>query len=167
MEPSDPATSEHRAFPRAKMQVPFVLTIHEGDDLRFMATLQSVNLSVSGVFLESTFFLPVGTRLHARFSLEEGAAPIEAECEIVRQERADARTGEGRSGLALRFLQFYGQTEVTLAKLFLEERLRVFAESYMGSQRAQSLRTEFERIVDALAAWELQKVTTSTDVWNQ
>ena len=57
---------EHRQFPRAKMTVPFRLWVGEGEALRFEATLRSGNVSVSGAFLESTFFLPVGTEVRTR-----------------------------------------------------------------------------------------------------
>jgi len=106
---------EHRAFPRAKLAVPFVLWIGEGETRRFSATLTSANVSVSGAFLKSSFFLPV--------------------------------------------------TEVALARLFLGEQLRKFAEGYLGSPRARSLTSELDRVVDALAAWELMKVTSPDDPW--
>jgi hypothetical protein len=157
---------EHRQFPRAKMGVRFALWIGEGDDRRFSASLQSVNLSVSGAFLESTFFLPLHTELRVSFALDEGEAAVEARAEIIREERPDARTGEGRSGIGLRFVEFFGQTEVTLAKLFLGEQLRGFAQSYLASKRARSLTVELDRVVDALAAWELQKVTAPGDPWH-
>src|SRR5271155_2971844 len=48
---------EHRSFPRARLRVPFRVWIGEGNDRRFSATLGSENLSVSGAFIESTFFL--------------------------------------------------------------------------------------------------------------
>jgi len=62
-------------------------------------------------------------------------------------------------------VEFFSQTEVTLAKLFLGAKLRAFAEAYMTSRRARSLNNELDRVVDALAAWELQKVTTPGDPW--
>lgn len=156
---------EHRQFPRARMAVPFDVWIGEGDERRFSARLLSGNVSVSGAFLASTFFLPLGTELRVRFALEQGAAPVEARADIVREERPDPRTGDGRSGFGIRFVEFFGQTEVTLAKLFLGEQLRRFAEGYMASKRARSLPTELDRVVDALAAWELLKVTTPGDPW--
>jgi hypothetical protein len=166
LEPIDPEVSEHRRFPRAKLRVPFTLYIGEDTDRRFSAALRSNNLSVSGAFLESTFFLPVGTELQVRFSLEGNAEPVQARAEIVREERPDPRTGEGRSGFAIRFLEFSGQTEVTLAKLFLGEQLRAFAERYLQSRRARGLSNELDRVVDALAAWELLKVTSPENPWS-
>ena len=73
--------------------------------------------------------------------------------DVLRQETEADRTG--RTGMGLRFLEFFRQTEVTLARLFLGEQLRKFAEGYLASARARSLSSELDRVVDALAAWEL------------
>lgn len=157
--------AEHRHFPRAEFNTRVELWMDEpgGGPRRFSATLQSVNVSVSGAFVESTFFLPVGTELNVRFALEEGAEPVQARAEIVREERAGGP--EGRTGFGIRFVEFSGQTEVSLARLFLGMKLRAFAEEYMQSRRARSLPNELERVVDVLAAWELMKATTPGDPW--
>jgi hypothetical protein len=118
---------------------------------------------VGGAFLESTFFLPLDTELRVRFSLEEGAAPVEARARIVREQRP--RREDEPSGFGIRFEEFYGQTEVSLARLFLDMRLRTFAEEYLRSNRARGLPNELERVVDALAAWELLKANNPTDSW--
>jgi hypothetical protein len=162
---SPAAGEEHRQFPRAQLEVPFLLWIDEDSERRFSATLRSVNLSVSGAFLESTFFLPVGTQLSVAFSLEEGGERVEARAEIIREERVAEESEEERTGMGLRFLEFFGQTEVTLAKLFLGRQLQAFAEGYLQSKRAKSLKSELDRVVDALAAWELRKVTNNQDTW--
>ena len=159
------AGAEHRQFPRALMAVPFRLWIGEGDDRTFSASLSSSNISVSGAFLDSTFFLPVASVLQVSFELDPDEDPVLARAEIVRQESPDG-SGKGRTGFALRFIEFFSQSEVTLAKLFLGDRLREFAEVYLSSKRAKSLESEFDRCVDALAAWELKKVTSTADAWD-
>ena len=132
----------------------------EGEDRRFDASFVSDNLSVSGAFLESTFFLPVGSEIQVRFAVASGQDPVRARALIVREERDDTRSGFG-----IRFEEFYGQSEVTLARLFLAEQLRAFAGEYLKSARAASLDGELERVVDALAAWELLKITSPRDPW--
>src|SRR5262249_21594013 len=74
---------EHRAFPRAKLMVPFGLWIGEGDGKRFSASLTSVNVSVSGAFLRSSFFLPVGTELSVRFQVEPTGPAVEAPAGVL------------------------------------------------------------------------------------
>ena len=157
--------AEHRQFPRAQLATRFEAWVDgEEGGRRFSASFTSINVSVSGAFLESTFYLPLGTVLGVRFSLEPGAAPVLARAEIVREERGNGPGG--RSGFGVRFLDFSGQTEVALARLFVGMRLRAFAEEYLKSQRARSLPNELERVVDVLAAWELLKATTTAaDPW--
>ncbi|PTL77537.1 PilZ domain-containing protein [Vitiosangium sp. GDMCC 1.1324] len=155
---------EHRHFPRARLATNFELWIDDGEGARrFTATLRSANVSVGGAFVESTFFLPLDTELRVRFSLEQGGAPVEARARIVREQRA--RREEETSGFGIRFEEFYGQTEVSLARLFLDMRLRTFAEEYLRSNRARGLPNELERVVDALAAWELLKANNPSDTW--
>lgn len=157
---------EHRQFPRAKMEVPFNVWIGDDDDRKFSATPRSTNVSVSGAFLNTTFFLPIGTELMVSFTLEGDESMVEARAEIVREERPNNRSGEGRSGVGIRFTEFFGQSEVWLARLFLEEQLATFVKKYLQSARARSLDDETERIVDAVAAWELRKVTSGEkDPW--
>jgi hypothetical protein len=158
---------EHRQFPRARIAVPVSLWIGEGDERRFSATLRSINVSVSGLFVESTFFLPMGTELELSFPLDSGAEPVRSRAQVVRDERPGPRAPDGRSGMGLRFVEFHAQTEVTLARLFLAERLSAFADTYLKSKRARSLGSELDRVIDALAAWELQKVTAAEgdDPW--
>lgn len=156
---------EHRQFPRAQLGVRFEAWMGDEADRRFSAFFQSGNLSVSGAFLESTFFLPIGTELWVRFQVSEEEPEVNARGLIVRHERPDPRTGQGRSGFGLRFLEFSGQTEVGLAKLFVGQRLRDFVLEYLQSERARSLASEQERMVDVLAAWELRKVTAPDDLW--
>jgi hypothetical protein len=156
---------EHRHFPRARFSAPVSIWIGEGAERRFSATLRCTNISVSGMFLDSTFFLPIGTEVLVSVPLEAGQDPVLARAEVVREERVNPRTGQGRSGFGLRFAEFFGQTEVMLARLFLAQRLRNFAQSYLQSKRARSLSSELERGVDALAAWELSKATSPGDPW--
>jgi hypothetical protein len=152
---------EHRQFPRALVQVRVDAWIEDGGGARrFEASFRSENLSVSGAFLTSTFFLPLGTQLRVRLDLEQGEAPVEAAAVIVREERSEERTGFG-----VRFEEFFGQSEVTLAKLFLATQLRSFASEYLRSPRAGGLTNELDRLVDALAAWELLKVAEPRDTW--
>jgi hypothetical protein len=161
---------EHRGFPRAALSTRFQLSIGEGADRRFSAVLSSSNLSVSGAFLQSSFFLPTGTQMKVTFELEEGEE-VSALAEVIREERepkegrGDKERGTGRVGMGIRFLEFFNQSEVSMAKLFVGERLRDFVSTYQGSKRAKSAPNELERAIDLLAAWELRRINTETDPW--
>ena len=158
-------TDEHRGFPRIETPARFSLWIGEGSNRQFAASLRAINLSVSGAFLQSSFFLPIRTELRVSFDLDEAEDPVQARAQIVREQRADSGSSSAKSGFGLRFLEFYGQSEVTLAKLFLGQKLRAFVQQYLQSKRARTLENELERAVDTLAAWELLRVTTARDPW--
>lgn len=158
-----PGDDEHRGFPRIEKAVQFALSIGEGGDRSFSAALRSQNLSVSGAFLRSSFFLPIGTELQVRFEIDRDEDAVEARAEIVREDRSDESADH--AGFGIRFLEFYSQTEVTLAKLFLGNKLKAFAQNYLQSKRARALDNELDRVVDALAAWELLNITTASDPW--
>ncbi len=158
--------AEHRQFPRARFSRRFELWVDVDGDRRFSASFASRNLSVSGAFLDSSFFLPLGTEVRVRFTVGAEEEQVEARGVIVREERPE-RSGEGRSGFGIRFDGFFGQSEVALAKVFLGVQLRAFAAEYLASKRARGLDDELERVVDTLAAWELLKVTgTPHDPWS-
>jgi hypothetical protein len=160
MQAADDLSAEHRRFPRAQLEAVFRLWIGEGADQTFAASLRSDNLSVSGAFLRSTFFLPMGTEVSVSFSLEGAKEPVQARARVVREQRpVEGRRDASISGMGLRFTAFHGQTEVTLARLFLGTALRHFVEEYLRSPRARALTDPAERVVDALAAWELSKVS--------
>ncbi|HEY3446026.1 MAG TPA: PilZ domain-containing protein [Myxococcales bacterium] len=143
-------------LPRAQLTVPFELSIADESGTRFQAKLRSRDLSVSGAFLESSYFLPIGTRLEVCFQLDDDAAPLCAVAEIVRHED-EGRDGPG--GFALRFMEFKGDARVAITELVLGESLNEFAQRYLKSKRAGAFASEAEGIVDLLASWELFKAT--------
>ncbi len=110
---TSPPGPEHRSFPRARLRVPFRVWIGEGTERRFSATLGS-RTSASAAPSRSTFFLPVANRT-------DGA--LRARAEGSRRWRRGPRccvrsapTTAQPSGMGLRFLEFFKQTEVTLAR---------------------------------------------------
>jgi len=158
--PPDPSVGvEHRGFPRSALELKVALRRGDSDDPSFAATLRSENVSMSGMFLRSTFFLPLGTTFDLSFKLPNEERPVLVRAELVRHQE------EPESGIGLHFQEFFGQTEVALARLFLDQRVEAFTKRYLDSPRSKGLKSEAERMVDALVAWELDKVTTGTDPW--
>jgi hypothetical protein len=159
-----PDGEEHRGFPRAKMRLKVAARIGSETAPRFSASLFSENVSLSGAFLESTFFLPIGTELDVSFAIDAEREQIAARAEVVRDERPSS-AGAGRSGIGIRFLAFDEQSEVALARVFVGPRIRAFAEAYLKSKRVKKLTSEVDRLIDALAAWELLRVRQPEDPW--
>ena len=159
-----PDGEEHRGFPRAKVRLRVEARIGPEKSPRFSASFFSENVSVSGAFLHSTFFLPLGTELEVRFGIDDTNEEITARAQVVREERG-GESGDAHSGMRIRFLGFDGQSEVALVRLFMGARLRAFAESYLKSKRAKKLTSELDRVIDALAAWEIVQVRRPEDPW--
>ena len=157
--PSDGPEVEHRGFPRRTMELTVGVRRGEIDEPTFAATLRSDNVSMSGIFLRSTFFLPVGTELELSFRLPTEERPVRVRATLVRHQ------SDPHSGMGVHFDDFLDQSEVALARLFLDARIAAFTKKYMSSARAKELDDEAERLVDALAAWELDKVTKGVDPW--
>ncbi len=155
------SSEEHRGFPRLPLAVRVAVTRGRPEAPDFSAYLQSENLSVSGAFLRSTFFLPMGTEFSVAFQLSANGEWVRARAVLVRHQQ-----GAGvSSGFGIHFEEFFGQTEVALARLFLNAQLEAFADDYLASTRAKTFKTERERVVDALAAWELLKIGQGNDIW--
>lgn len=144
------ARSERFRLPRARLAVPFELSIADKSGTRFKAKLPSRDLSVSGAFLTSSYFLPVGTRLKVCFQIDEGVDPLCAAAEVVRHEHG---------GFALTFFEFEGDARVAITELVLGESLHEFTARYLESRRARAFSSEPDRMVDLLASWELHKAT--------
>jgi Tfp pilus assembly protein PilZ len=127
----------------------------------FEAWLPTVNISVGGLFLESSFFLKLGTKLLVRLSLPPKGREVVVKGEVVRVETS----GDGRSGFALRFTEYLDGSEVALATHFLSPVLREFIRSYAKQHRFDASPEYLAHTADLLAAWELKKAELGGDVW--
>jgi hypothetical protein len=129
----------------------------------FEATLPTVNISVGGMFLESSFFLKMGTQA-ARRAQAAAEGPRGA-----RQGRGGARrdlNGSDQSGFALRFTEYLDGSEVVLATHFLSPVLREFITAYAKQHRFEAGAEYIAHTADVLAAWELKKAELGGDVWS-
>lgn len=156
--PSDP----RRAYPRAEIHVSAKLSLADDPSRSFEASLSTVNLSVGGMFLESSFFLKLGTKLHVTLQLPQKGREVKVKAEVVRVES----TVLGASGFALRFTEYLDGSQVTLATHFLSPVLREFLSQYAKEHRFQASAEYLAHTADVLAAWELKKAELGGDVWD-
>lgn len=154
-----------RRFPRVDLRVKARLSLQGAAGRRFEATLPTANVSLGGLFLESTFFLKVGMRLEVELFLPAPEPPrrkgpshqlVRARGVVVRVETAGAR-GEGQSGFAVRFDEFLDGTDALLARHFLGPVLEQFLTEYAAKQRFEPTLEFMTRMADVLTAWELSK----------
>jgi hypothetical protein len=149
---------ERRQFPRklAKAKVRLLTPGKQGS--MFEAWLPSVDVSIGGVFLQSEFFLRMGTRLRVQFELPGAPEPVEALGTVCREQRAGTRRGEIRSGFAVQFDEYSEGAKLALATYFLATEVRQFVNAYRRTGRQQRLRGEEERMLDLIVAWEMDRL---------
>jgi hypothetical protein len=151
-----------RKYPRAGLNVKARLSLADDPTRFFEASLPTVNISVGGMFLESSFFLKPGTKLLVNLSLPPRGREVSVKGEVVRVETL--QTGE--SGFALRFTEYLDGSEVALATHFLSPVLREFITTYAKQHRFDASPEYIAHTADVLAAWELKKAELGGDVWS-
>lgn len=138
-----------------------------GDKNRqFEATLQTANISVGGIFFQSTFFLKMGQFVDVELRLPPHDRLVRARGTVVRIETLEA-SGKSLTGFAVRFDEYFESSEVVLANYFLAPVLREFLQGYVRKQKLRATADEIDRFVDVLAAWELSKTKESATIWSQ
>jgi len=161
----DATGRDARKYPRAELHVKAKLAL-AGDKTRtFEAALPTANISVGGMFLESTFFLKLGTMLDVTLELPPHGRTVHARGQVVRVETLSSDASQGQSGFALRFTEYLDHSEVVLATYFLAPILREFIQEYARQHRLNAGPEYVSRTADVLAAWELRKAELGADVW--
>jgi hypothetical protein len=154
-------TESRRQYPRVELHVNARLALADDPSHYFEASLPTQNLSVGGMFLASTFFLKLKTRLEVRLSLPPHGREVHVKGEVV---RVDSTDGE-HSGFALRFTDYLEGSEVVLATHFLSPVLREFIQGYAKGNGFKPTPEYLAHTADVLAAWELRRAQLGGDVW--
>ncbi len=149
-----------RRFARAKERLPVRLHFSDGER-EFEATVYSKDISVSGIFLATTFYLKPGLELDLEFKMPNDERVVRVRGVIVREVHFDdRRPGETISGFALRFTEYYADAKTALAASFLIVELDDFIDDYL-TRRSRKPRDEREQLKDVLIAWEVGKLDLS------
>lgn len=151
-----PLPDARRRFPRADLRVKAKLSISGDRKRQFEATLPTANISVGGIFFESTFFLKLGMALEVALELPPQGRLVRARGTVVRIETMQPG-GRGKSGFAIRFSEYLDGSEVALANYFLAPVLREFIQKYAKKHRFEPKPEYVAHMADLLAAWELSK----------
>jgi len=156
-----------RRFPRAGVSVKVHLTVGDGPQRSFDAMLPSRDLSVSGVFFESTFFLKIGQSVDVSFRLPPQNRQVRARGRVVRVETLEEGS-KPRTGFAVKFEEYYDSSDVVLANYFLAPALREFITSYASRSRLRLSDETVGLVVDVMSAWELEKMNEPVDqLWRE
>jgi hypothetical protein len=155
------AAASRRKYPRADLAVRARLSLADEPSRSFEATLATVDISVGGLFLQSSFSLKLGTRLVVTLLLPPRGREVRVKGEVVRVETR----GSGDKGFALRFTEYFDGSEVALATHFLAPVLKAFITAYARQHRLDASAEYITHTADVLAAWELRKAELGGDVW--
>ncbi len=159
--PAQGGGKTRRKYPRTELAVRAKLSLADDPSRSFEAALPTVDISVGGMFLESSFFLKMGTRLLVTLQLPPKGRAVRVKGEVVRV----VTQASGESGFALRFTEYLDGSEVALATHFLSPLLRDFLTAYAKQHRFEASPEYIAHTVDVLAAWELKKAELGSDIW--
>lgn len=151
-----------RRYPRADLNVSAKLALDGDKSHYFHATLPTANISVGGLFLQSTFFLKLGTRLELELRLPPQDRVVKVKGVVMRVESAGR---DEQTGFAIKFTEYVGDSEVVLATHFLAPVLKKFLLQYTKERRLSASPEYLAHTADVLSAWELYKGTLGGDVW--
>lgn len=143
-------------FPRAKEKISVRIWLDDGKR-EFEATVQSVDISLTGVFFASEFFLKAGTELELEFNMPNDDRVVRCTGVITREVRIDERRGTSMSGFAIRFTDYHADAKTVLAGSFLIAELDSFINDYL-ERRSAKPNTELQQLSDVIIAWEVGKM---------
>lgn len=157
-----PPGAPKRRHPRVELSVPVKLSLPRDKKRWFEATLPTSNISVGGLFLQSTFFLKPGVELDVALTLPASSKSkreitVRARGTVVRVETADSDSDEVRTGFAIKFTQYAENSRMELASFFLGPVLRDFLDDYFRARKIRPTQATVTQMVDVLAAWELRR----------
>jgi hypothetical protein len=153
-------------FPRAHERFPVRLRMKDKKK-EFDATVYTADISLSGVFFATTFFLKTGMVMDLEFNMPNDPRLVHVRGMIVREVRLDESKGGRRtqSGFAIKFLEYFADAKTVLASSFLTADLDDFLTDYLRRRSAKP-KNEIEGLRDVLIAWEVGKMSEHTGELN-
>ena len=152
--------TDGRGFPRAHERIPVQLVMKDGNK-EFQATVYTEDISLTGVFFASTFFLKAGTEMDLEFHMPNDDRVVRVRGMIVREVHVkEDSPSETVSGFAMRFTEYYADAKTILASSFLIAELDEFVKDYL-ERRTLKPKTEANGLRDVIVAWEVGKMDLS------
>jgi len=143
-----------RRYERIDIELPCRLFIPGDGGLRFQAFARSRNLGLGGVFVASTFLLPVGLELFAELGLPSGALPIRS-----RVAHAVALGDPSyETGMGVEFLEVNARGRETLLRYFAPARYREFHGGMVAEFAHLAKELPIEDVSLVLNLWEEWKI---------
>jgi hypothetical protein len=148
-----PKKGSNRRHARSELRVKAKLTVRGERRTHFDATLPTRNISLSGVFLESSYFLKVGQSVELELRVPPQDRVVQLRCRVVRVETS----GRATNGFALKFEDYLGNSELVLKSFLLDPVLRDFVVAYAKKNDVDTDEEYLTHVVDLLAEWEFTR----------
>jgi hypothetical protein len=161
-----PDPKNKRMFPRARERFPVRLRMKDKHK-QFEATVYTADISLSGVFFATTFFLKPGMVMDLEFNMPNDPRVVRVRGVIVREVRlVEAQRGRHtEAGFAMKFLEYFADAKTVLASSFLTADLDDFLADFI-KRRSQKPKNELEGLRDVLIAWEVGQMSEHTGELN-
>lgn len=145
---------ERRRFQRIPREMKVRLFAGGASKTHLECNLRSVDVSLSGLFLRSTFFLPEGTPVHLEINVSSEHT-AEASGTVARVVRDGDVTGFA--------IQFDGLGDAALrdlVRLFVGGRIEDFVQRFVRTYRGEGGR---DLLWEGLLSWELERLALAMD----
>lgn len=142
--------AERRTKPRASANFTARLYGGNGRGTYLEAQLTSRDVSLSGVFLASTFFLPIDTPVRVEFDVP-AVGRVAAEGRVARVQHAP------ESGIGVEFARFAEGSLEALISVFIADEVRTFVESYCRKRRGERDTPTPTSLLHGILAWEIHR----------
>jgi hypothetical protein len=148
--------SDKRRFPRATEHMSVRLFM--ADDTReFEATVYTADISLTGAFFITEFFLKPGTVLDLEFHMPTDDRVVHTRGVIVREVHVQDGGKGVVSGFAMRFTEYFADAKTVLATAFLAADMDDFIDDYLRRRTAKP-KGEHDLIREAIVTWEVGKM---------
>ena len=125
--------NERRINERIPIQMPTRMWLNEklgSRDVEFEGFATTDNLAIGGVFLHSTYLLPVGFPVNLEMEIEEGES-LDVRGEVVHGTTADE---SDLPGMGVLFTKLDAENRERLLRFFVSERIQTFYEERFSKQ---------------------------------
>ena len=147
-------SNERRDHERIDIQMPTRMWLneqHKGKAIQFEGHCRTRNLAIGGIFLDSSYLLPIGFPLNLEMQLETGEQLV-ARGEIKHTVSVEENPAE--AGMGLIFTQVDAENRERLLRFFVSDRIRSFYE--------ERFIVEFPHLANVLS---LQDIALVLNLW--
>ena len=153
------ATAEQRRHPRLPNSLPariFRRAARDKKKLDFRAHINTVDVSVGGVYLESTFFLKRDAAIEIEITLPGIKQVVHVAGTVVHViDEHLAAESHKQTGFAIRFDRFFAESEIILRAFLARGDLYGFVDRFAAKYLQRLPKESRKLLVEMIVRWEM------------